>query len=55
MQYESNPANRFRDIVRKRKTDALPHVRHLERCFDTAVEDYASAAKLNPFPLSLTE
>ena len=24
MQYESNPANGFRDIVRKRNTDARP-------------------------------
>ena len=28
MQYENNPANGFRDIVRKRNTDARPHARH---------------------------
>ena len=27
MQYESNPANGFRDIVRKRNTDAQTHGR----------------------------
>ena len=26
MQYESNPANGFRDIARKRNTDAQPHM-----------------------------